>query len=205
MQACARSCSAQTGRWHTCSSRFSTGSRWSTRAPGRCSTRWIFRSRDRRWASRHRSTRTRRLITGSLSGDGRTICDAATVSNYVALVDRSSLRTRAIIPVGDQPADAQTSTDGQLCLVTNRGTGPGGDTLSVISYRLRREVARLPMGQGAQELIVGVVPDAVLRRSGFRLPVHHRAVRRRTVHRGRPRRKGRSDPDRDEIGISSRV
>lgn len=141
----------------------------------------------------------------ALSGDGRTICDAATVSNYVALVDRSSLRTRAIIPVGDQPADAQTSTDGQLCLVTNRGTGPGGDTLSVISYRLRREVARLPMGQGAQELIVGVVPDAVLRRSGFRLPVHHRAVRRRTVHRGRPRRKGRSDPDRDEIGISSRA
>ena len=119
----------------------------------------------------------------ALSGDARMICDAATVSNYVALVDRRSLRTRAIIPVGDQPADAQTSTDGRLCLVTNRGTGPGGDTLSVISYRHRREVARLPMGQGAQELIVGAVPDAVLRRSGFRLPIHRKSVRRRKVHR----------------------
>jgi YVTN family beta-propeller protein len=118
----------------------------------------------------------------ALSGDARTICDAATVSNYVALVDRGSLRTRAIIPVGDQPADAQTSTDGQLCLVTNRGTGPGGDTLSVISYRRRRETARLRMGQGAQELIVGAVPDAVLRRSGFRLPIHRKSVRRRRVH-----------------------
>jgi DNA-binding beta-propeller fold protein YncE len=119
----------------------------------------------------------------ALSGDGRTICDAATVSNYVALVDRSSLHTRAIISVGDQPADAQTSTDGRLCLVTNRGTGPGGDRLSVISYRRRRVVARLRTGQGAQELIAGAVPDAVLRRSGFRLPIHRKPVRRKTVHR----------------------
>jgi len=59
----------------------------------------------------------------------------------------------------------------------------GGDTLSVISYRHRREVARLPMGQGAQELIVGAVPDAVLRRTGFRLPIHRKSVRRKTVHR----------------------
>jgi DNA-binding beta-propeller fold protein YncE len=106
----------------------------------------------------------------SLAGDQRTLCDAGTVSNYVALVDRRSLHTRAIIPVGDQPADAITSTDGKLCLVTNRGTGGGGDTLSVISYRLRREVARLRMGNGPQELIVGNVPDTVLRRAGFALP-----------------------------------
>ena len=64
--------------------------------------------------------------------------------------------------------------DGKLCLVTNRGTGPGGDTLSVISYRLRRQVARLRVGQGPQELIVGTIPDAVLRRAGFRLPAAHR-------------------------------
>ena len=105
----------------------------------------------------------------ALSGDHRTICDAGTVSNYVALIDRRSLRTRAIIPAGDQPADAETSTDGKLCFITNRGAGRGGDTLSVISYRLRREVRRLPMGQGPQELIVGKIPDAVLRRAGFPL------------------------------------
>jgi DNA-binding beta-propeller fold protein YncE len=106
----------------------------------------------------------------ALSGDHATICDAATVSNYVALVARQALTTRAIIPVGDQPADAHTSTDGRLCFVSNRGAGHGGNTLSVISFKARREVARLPMGHGAQEIIVGKVPDAVLRRAGFRLP-----------------------------------
>jgi DNA-binding beta-propeller fold protein YncE len=106
----------------------------------------------------------------ALSGDARAICDAGTVSNYVALVDRGSLRTGAIIPEGDQPADAESSTDGKLCLVTNRGNGPGGNTLSAISYKLRREVKRLPMGQGPQELIAGRIPDAVLRRAGFVLP-----------------------------------
>jgi DNA-binding beta-propeller fold protein YncE len=105
-----------------------------------------------------------------LSGDHTTICDAGTVSNYVALVDRASLHTRAIIPVGDQPADAQTSSDGRLCFVTNRGTGPGGNTVSAISYRDGCEVARIPAGQGPQEITVGAVPDAVLRQAGFTLP-----------------------------------
>jgi DNA-binding beta-propeller fold protein YncE len=113
----------------------------------------------------------------AISGDGRSICDAATVSNYVALVNRRSLRPQAIIPVGDQPADAETSSDGRLCFVTNRGAARGGDTLSVISYRLRREVKRLAMGQGPQELAVGQVPDAVLRRAGLALPRRHRAPR----------------------------
>ena len=124
----------------------------------------------------------------ALSGDARTICDAATVSNYVALVDRGTLRTRAIITVGDQPADAEPSTDGQYCLVTNRGTGPGGNTLSVISYRMRREVARLPMGDGPQELLAATIPDPVLRAAGFKLPASpgsKRCVRR--ASRKRPR------------------
>jgi DNA-binding beta-propeller fold protein YncE len=105
----------------------------------------------------------------ALSGDRTMICDAATVSNYVALVSRQSLRTRALITVGDQPADAQTSSDGRLCLVTDRGAGRGGDSVSVISYRRRREIARIKMGDGSQEIIVGNVPDGVLRRAGLRL------------------------------------
>jgi DNA-binding beta-propeller fold protein YncE len=105
----------------------------------------------------------------ALSGDDATVCDAATVSNYVALVDRRSLVRRAIIPVGDQPADAQTSLDGRFCLVANRGDGRGGNSLSVISYLRRREVARLRTGNGPQEIIVGKIPDMVLRRAGFHL------------------------------------
>ncbi len=121
----------------------------------------------------------------ALSGDSRTICDAATVSNYVALVDRRSLRTRSIIPVGDQPADADTSTDGKTCLVPNRGSGAGGNTLSVISYSSHKEVARLATGDGPQEVVAAVVPDAVLRQAGFRLP---KEKRKRCGARHRPRR-----------------
>ena len=115
------------------------------------------------------------------------MCDAATVSNYVALVDRRSLRTRAIVRVGDQPADAETSTDGEQCLVTNRGGGAGGNTLSVISYRTHREIARLRMGDGPQELLAGDVPDSVLRGAGFTLPRKPRPAcrhRRKSVGHG---------------------
>jgi DNA-binding beta-propeller fold protein YncE len=103
-----------------------------------------------------------------LSGDHETICDAATVSNYVALIDRRSLRTTAIIPVGDAPADAHTTSDGRDCLVTNRGTGGGGNTVSVISYRQRREVARIPAGHGPQEIATGGISDKVLNAAGLR-------------------------------------
>jgi hypothetical protein len=109
----------------------------------------------------------------ALSGDYATICDAATVSNYVALVDRRSLVTRAIIRIGDQPADAQTSTDGRFCLVANRGPGRGGNSLSIISYQRGREVARIRMGHGPQEIIVGDIPDTMLRRAGFHLRGAH--------------------------------
>ena len=103
----------------------------------------------------------------ALSGDASSICDAATVSNYVALVSRASLQTEAIIPVGDQPADAATSSDGRLCLVASRGTGAGGDTVSVISFAQHREVARIHAGDGPQEIVVGAIPRAVLNEAGL--------------------------------------
>jgi hypothetical protein len=102
-----------------------------------------------------------------VSGDGSSICDAATVSNYVALVARRSLRTLAILPVGAQPADALTSFGGGYCLVTSRGPGAGANTVSVISYRRRRIVRRIAAGDGAQELAAGTIPDSVLARAAL--------------------------------------
>jgi YVTN family beta-propeller protein len=69
----------------------------------------------------------------ALSPDGRYVCDAGTISNYVALVARPALTAKTIIPVGTQPAEAETSLDGRYCFVTNRGPGAGADTVSVIS------------------------------------------------------------------------
>jgi DNA-binding beta-propeller fold protein YncE len=104
----------------------------------------------------------------ALNGRGTMICDAATVSNYVALVTAKTLATTAIIPVGEEPADA--ATGGGRCFIPNRGKGPEGDSLSVISYSEHLEIARLPMGQGPQELTIGVIPDRVLRAVGLLPP-----------------------------------
>jgi len=105
----------------------------------------------------------------ALSADGRLVCDAATVSDYVALVSRPDLRPVAIIPVGSQPAEARTSSDGRYCLVSNRGPGPAANFISVISYAQRREVLRLPTGSRPQEEQEAAVPDRVLGAAGFTL------------------------------------
>ena len=99
----------------------------------------------------------------ALSPDGRYVCDAATISNYVALVRRPALTVAAIVPVGDQPAEAETSLDGRYCFVTNRGPGAHANFVSVISYAKRREVARLAVGQHPQEEEEAVIPEDVLR------------------------------------------
>jgi DNA-binding beta-propeller fold protein YncE len=101
----------------------------------------------------------------AISGDGKTICAAGTISNYVALVDRRSLKTRKIIPVGDEPAEAETSHDGRYCVVTNRGDNPR--TVSVISYQRKRVVKQTSVAPRPQEMAEAKVPDAILRAGGF--------------------------------------
>lgn len=101
----------------------------------------------------------------AISHDGRYICDAATISNYAALVERPSLKMVAKIPVGDEPAEAETSLDGRYCFITSRG--PKANTVSVISYGKRREVKRIPVGRHPQEEQEARIPISVLRRGGF--------------------------------------
>ena len=66
--------------------------------------------------------------------------------------------------MGDQPAEAETSGDGRLCFVSNRGPGAGGDTVSVISFARRREIARIRAGDGPMEMSAGTSPLTVLRK-----------------------------------------
>ena len=81
----------------------------------------------------------------------------------------NTLRMVAKIPVGDEPAEAETSLDGRYCFITSRG--PKANTVSVISYRKRREVKRIRVGRHPQEEQEARLPSAVLRRGGF-LPPH---------------------------------
>jgi YVTN family beta-propeller protein len=100
----------------------------------------------------------------ALSQDGKTICDAAKLYHYIALVDRASFETLATIEVpGGLPIEAETSHDGRYCFVANRD----GNSVSVISYESRKEVRRIPAGVGPQEMTEASVPEALLRVGGF--------------------------------------
>jgi YVTN family beta-propeller protein len=100
----------------------------------------------------------------ALSHDAKTICDAAKLYDYIALVDRASFETLATIPVpGGLPIEAETSNDGRYCFVANRN----GNSVSVISYESRKEVRRIATGTGPQEMAEASVPDAILRAGGF--------------------------------------
>ena len=112
----------------------------------------------------------------AVSQDGRTVCDAATISNYVALVPLPAGRPARIIPVGAAPGEAVTSLDGRYCFVTSRGptglnrkrvTNGDGDTVSVISYGRRREVERIRVDAHPQSETTAIVPDAALRAGRF--------------------------------------
>jgi DNA-binding beta-propeller fold protein YncE len=96
----------------------------------------------------------------AMSSDGTKLCDAGTVSDYVAIISRDTMSVDRIIPVGDQPYWAATSLDGRYCFVSNSLS----DSVSVISYDEAREVTRFPVGHYPQRLRVAAVPEDVLAR-----------------------------------------
>jgi DNA-binding beta-propeller fold protein YncE len=109
----------------------------------------------------------------AVSGD--TVCDAATISNYAALVTLHSGHVQRIVKVGEAPGEALTSLDGRSCYVTNRGpTGidpppvPAsvGDSVSVIDYPSGR-VRTVRVGRHPQAETTAVVPNAILRAGHF--------------------------------------
>jgi DNA-binding beta-propeller fold protein YncE len=104
---------------------------------------------------------------------GNTVCAAGTISNYVATVSLRG-RLKRIVPVGQAPAEALTSSNREFCFVTSRGpTGmhvphvTNGDDVSVISYRTGKLVRRIRVGRHPQAEALAVISDATLRAGGF--------------------------------------
>ena len=94
----------------------------------------------------------------AISPDEKMLCAAGRASDYVALVATKSFQPVAIIDVDDAPGWAATGPDGRHCFVANTRA----DTLSVISFAKRKEVARIRLGDGPKQIEAARIPEAVL-------------------------------------------
>ncbi len=96
----------------------------------------------------------------ALSPDGKQLCLAGTIDDDVEMVDVPALTLSRIIPVGQEPAYAVTSVDGRYCFVSSRGAT--ANTVSVIDYATRSELARIPTGNHPQVELAATIPGDVL-------------------------------------------
>jgi YVTN family beta-propeller protein len=94
----------------------------------------------------------------AMNGAGKKLCVAGTMSDYAAIVSRKSFRYK-LIHGGEKPYWATTTNDGRRCLVSWSGT----DSISVIDYRKRKEIARVPVGDHPQRVRMGNVRTSWLR------------------------------------------
>ncbi len=94
----------------------------------------------------------------AINGRGTRLCVAGTMDDYAAIVDRRSMKYR-IVEHGTKPYWATTSRNGRKCYVS----WSGDDSVSVISYRKRAEVARIRVGDHPQRIRSGNVTAAWLR------------------------------------------
>jgi DNA-binding beta-propeller fold protein YncE len=90
----------------------------------------------------------------AMNGDGTRLCVAGTMSDYAAIVNRSDFAYELIQqPEGAKPYWSTNSTDGKYCFVSWSGL----DSISAISYKDRREVASIDVGDHPQRIRTGVV------------------------------------------------
>jgi DNA-binding beta-propeller fold protein YncE len=83
---------------------------------------------------------------------GRKLCVAGTISDYAAIVSRTTFRYR-IIPVGQKPYWSTNSGDGKYCFVSVSGE----DKVVAISYAKEKKVAEIPVGDHPQRMRMGVI------------------------------------------------
>jgi hypothetical protein len=95
----------------------------------------------------------------ALSGNERKLCVAGTMSDYAAIVGRKRFGNYKLIQAGTKPYWSTNSKDGRYCFVSWSGT----DKVSAISYKRRKEIASIPVGDHPQRVRNGVVRKSWLK------------------------------------------
>ena len=88
---------------------------------------------------------------------GTKLCAAGTMSDYAALVNRRTFKYK-IVAQGLKPYWSTNSGGGAYCFVSFSGD----DAVSVISYRKKKEIARIPVGDHPQRMRMGKVRAGLL-------------------------------------------
>jgi DNA-binding beta-propeller fold protein YncE len=102
----------------------------------------------------------------AMNPSGSKLCVAGTMSDYAAIVNRSSFETK-IAANGHKPYWATNSRGGAYCFVSFSGD----DAVSVISYRKAKEIARIQVGDHPQRMRMGRVRAGLL---GTKKPARRR-------------------------------
>jgi YVTN family beta-propeller protein len=88
----------------------------------------------------------------AMNPKGTKLCVAGTMSDYAALVNRRTFKYK-IVANGHKPYWATNSKRGSYCFVSFSGD----DAVSVISYRKKKEIARIQVGDHPQRMRMGTV------------------------------------------------
>jgi DNA-binding beta-propeller fold protein YncE len=94
----------------------------------------------------------------AMNPEGTRLCVAGTMSDYAAIVDRATF-AHTLIQGGQKPYWSTNSFDGRYCFVS----WSGDDKISAISYKTKREVAQIPVGDHPQRMRIGYVTRGWLR------------------------------------------
>jgi YVTN family beta-propeller protein len=89
----------------------------------------------------------------AMNSEGDRLCVAGTMSDYAAIVSRRTFN-HTLIQGGEKPYWSTNSGNGKYCFVS----WSGSDRISAISYKTKKEIARIPVGDHPQRMRMGVVP-----------------------------------------------